>query len=431
MRLHIISYDMQGFCSSDKATRVRSMLREFKPMVDIFCSQEHKMREGALKMLPYRLWREAEFILAPALDGAYAARNANAISGKGGLLIAVGPSLKPCIADKGILPSGRGIWVTFDHPKMGKFGVINIYAPTGQDSSSERKCLRREIFNTLPNSIPWILLGDFNMIKNNEDQKGGRPHSISGREKRAWEHLLRKFSWKDTCKRDPQKLQFTWDNRREVDGTPDNPKILRRLDRCYAQKQSVVNRIAVISKILAGHCISDHHPVLAIFQDTVERRFSSRYRLNSSILKDESKWKVLKQLVVKELAYLARKNVPPDKRLKLMLIRSTKQTRCWGKSAALKRTLKEQTLREELAAAQLESELNPDDVDMYASWRDKEDAVRKLEEDKARWVTEKSRRFNIQAGKLGHKHVFTSFKALSKQTEIVGLEDEDRTVYDT
>jgi hypothetical protein len=134
-------------------------------------------------------------------------------------------------------------------------------------------------------------------------------------------------------------LQFTWDNCREVDGSADNPRIVCRLDCCYAQKQSVVNKEAVTSRILAGQCISDHGP-LAICQDSIERKFPSRYRLNTSILKDDEKRKVLQGLVVRELAYLARKNVPPDKRIKLMLVCSTKQTRCWGKSAALKLTLK-------------------------------------------------------------------------------------------
>jgi hypothetical protein len=120
MRLHIISYNMEGLCSSDKATRIKTMIKDFRPSVDLFCGQEHKMREKALRMLPYKLWREAEFVLAPALDGAYAARDAQAVSGKGGLFIAIGPSMKPCITGKGAFPSGRGVWVTFDHPKLGK-----------------------------------------------------------------------------------------------------------------------------------------------------------------------------------------------------------------------------------------------------------------------------------------------------------------------
>jgi hypothetical protein len=109
MRLHIVSYNMQGLCSFDKAIRVRSMIHNFRPLVDIFCGQEHQLHEGALKMLPYRIWKEAEFVLAPALDGVYAARNVNAVSGKGGLFIAIGPTLKPCISGKGILTSSRGV----------------------------------------------------------------------------------------------------------------------------------------------------------------------------------------------------------------------------------------------------------------------------------------------------------------------------------
>jgi hypothetical protein len=187
----------------------------------------------------------------------------------------------------------------------------------------------------------------------------------------------------------------------------------------------------VLSKILAGQCISDHHPILAICQDTIERQFPSRYRLNTSVLKDDSKRKVLQGLVVKELAFLARKNIPPVKQLKLTLIRSTKQTRCWGKSAALKQTMKERQLRGELAAAQIVSEGNPEDASLYASWQDKETAVRNLEEAKTRWITERSRRYNIQAGKLGHKHVYLSFKTLAKGTQLTGLEDEDGIVYDS
>jgi hypothetical protein len=112
-----------------------------------------------------------------------------------------------------------------------------------------------------------------------------------------------------------------------------------------------------------------------------------------------------------------------------MFVRSTKQTRSWSKLAALKHNLTEKTLREDLAKAQLESERNPDDATLYAIWRDKEAAVTSLEENKAKWITEKSKRYNIQAGKLGYKHVYTSFKKLAKETEIVGLEDEDGTVY--
>jgi hypothetical protein len=226
MRLHIISYNMQGICSQEKAARVRSMIQEFRPKLDVFCGQEHKMRAGPLKLLPLKVWKEATFIVAPALDGAWADRDSEAILGKGGVFIAVGPSLKSGIVASGVLPSGRGVWVTFDHPKLGWFGILNVYAPTGTGASAERKRLWKEIFHNLPNTIPWIFVGDLNMIEKLEDQKGGNPHCISGREKRAWDHLLRKYNWRDKFRREPNQLQYTWDNRRRGSEEQESQRIL-------------------------------------------------------------------------------------------------------------------------------------------------------------------------------------------------------------
>jgi hypothetical protein len=84
------------------------------------------------------------------------------------------------------LDSQRAAWVTFDHPKLGKFGILNVYPPTGENSSAERKRLWREIFNSLPNIISWLMIGDFNMTEKASNQTGGRQKVISGREKRSW-----------------------------------------------------------------------------------------------------------------------------------------------------------------------------------------------------------------------------------------------------
>jgi hypothetical protein len=44
----------------------------------VFCRQEHHLQEEHLKLLPRRLWAKAEFIIAPATDGAAATRNPDA-----------------------------------------------------------------------------------------------------------------------------------------------------------------------------------------------------------------------------------------------------------------------------------------------------------------------------------------------------------------
>jgi hypothetical protein len=59
--------------------------------------------------------------------------------------MAVGPRLRPSILDKGILASKRGVWFIFNHPKLGQFGIINVYAPTGNNGPKELTELWKEI----------------------------------------------------------------------------------------------------------------------------------------------------------------------------------------------------------------------------------------------------------------------------------------------
>lgn len=67
------------------------------------------MRAGRLKMLPYQLWRAAEFHMVPTADGVIAGRDPDADSGKGGLLMAISPAMQPYITEKGIVPSERAV----------------------------------------------------------------------------------------------------------------------------------------------------------------------------------------------------------------------------------------------------------------------------------------------------------------------------------
>lgn len=119
------------------------------------------------------------------------------------------------------------------HPKLGEFGIINVYAPTGSDGERGRTDLWKEVFATLRNDLVWLLVGDFNMVENPNDQAGGRPRIIAGRELRAWVHLKRKMKWQDTFKHFPGKLHFSWCNNRSVDSGPGLDRIYRRLNRCY------------------------------------------------------------------------------------------------------------------------------------------------------------------------------------------------------
>lgn len=81
------------------------------------------------------IWPEAWTIISLVPDGVRASRNANVTTRLGGALVAIGPHFCPFVSTHGIPPSGRAIWVHFDHPNWGNFGIVNVYTP---NSNAER-----------------------------------------------------------------------------------------------------------------------------------------------------------------------------------------------------------------------------------------------------------------------------------------------------
>lgn len=102
--------------------------------------------------------------------------------------------MKSLLCSVGFLTSGRGVWCTFKHPKLGNFGVINVYASTGQEGRGIGLNFGWKFFMRLVhNDLAWVInVGNFNMVANLEDQAGGHPHVVAGRGKREWDHLKRK-----------------------------------------------------------------------------------------------------------------------------------------------------------------------------------------------------------------------------------------------
>lgn len=251
MKVHVMMYNMQGLCGPDRLAKLKIFINNFRPSIDILCGQEHHLRGSRLGMILLQLWRDAEFFIILAQDGAIVERNPKANSRKGGIFITVGTKLSPYITNKGILPSERGAWMKFDHPTHGKFGVINIYAPTREEAA---KCISlwQELVSNFNNETPWILTRDFNMIEHLSNQEGSNPHCVTRREGRAWTHLKRKFKMEDTFVRHQGQLRFTWRNWRRITPGHAAKRILRRLDRCYAPINSPNLKFAMMSHIIGG-----------------------------------------------------------------------------------------------------------------------------------------------------------------------------------
>jgi hypothetical protein len=61
------------------------------------------------------------------------------------------------------------------------------------------------------------------------------------------------------------------------------------------------------TRIIGGQGLSDHHPISAICKDTGEKKFSLRYRMNTTVMKDKNRMEKLDSLMEKELEFLENK----------------------------------------------------------------------------------------------------------------------------
>lgn len=175
-----------------------------------------------------QIWKHVDFNIALAIDDANAMHNPNCIGGKGGIFIVINPKFVLSMTNKGIIPSGLGVWNSFNHPTIGIFGILNVYA---SNSPIRRIALWNELTTSIDSSISWIVVGDLNMVEKVEDQLGGSPHDLTGEEGDAWRQFTQKFSLLGSQLPKVGGLKFMWDNKRSfapllLDLDPDpNPSL--------------------------------------------------------------------------------------------------------------------------------------------------------------------------------------------------------------
>jgi hypothetical protein len=97
--------------------------------------------------------------------------------------LAISTNLSQFKLNKGMIESQRAVWITHDHPRMGKIGLLGIYAA---NSTADQELLWQEIKDSIENSYKWIFLGNFNMIDAASNCKGGAIKLVIGAEKLAW-----------------------------------------------------------------------------------------------------------------------------------------------------------------------------------------------------------------------------------------------------
>lgn len=100
--------------------------------------------------------------------------------GRGGVAILISHNWTQHLSGVGASPCNRVVWATFVKGDT-RFGVCSMYAP---NDYKERIVLWKWLLD-LPN-IPWVVGGDFNMVENDEDKKGGLNLEWKSHEKLFW-----------------------------------------------------------------------------------------------------------------------------------------------------------------------------------------------------------------------------------------------------
>eukprot|EP00249_Psilotum_nudum_P012276 c23690_g1_i1 orf=256-672(+) len=127
--------------------------------------------------------------------------------------------------------------------------VFNVYAPNNYVE-------REEMWGRLEKRLEdgkYVLMGDFNMVEQEEDRRGGLGSGMHGTEKEAWEKLKWKVGLVDKSMEDTRIM--SWSNGRVVG------RIEARLDRIYLSQGGNWMVGNLICNMDLGEVLSDHKPV--------------------------------------------------------------------------------------------------------------------------------------------------------------------------
>ncbi|KQJ98320.2 hypothetical protein BRADI_3g36433v3, partial [Brachypodium distachyon] len=167
----------------------------------------------------------------------------DAISSAGGLLIAWNSRMFRCTNQ---IISNRSISIQFSSELSDiNFWATNVYGPTAVEEQDEFFQDLMDINQSI--SGPWILAGDFNIVRSVDDRNYG---NASFSETYKFGNLLRDIQVQEIPLTD---RNFTWSNMQEV-------PILTRIDRCFinADWDSVLPNSMLRS---LPRTTSDHFPL--------------------------------------------------------------------------------------------------------------------------------------------------------------------------
>ena len=179
--MRLLTWNVQGL-GGPLYRRYRGRLRQelqkclMGGPVDVMMFQEHHLNEQRIRNYGTILPGNWEMFWSSAIG----------TSGtQGGVCMAIAQQWKENIICKEIIVPGRAQYIVIKDLQT-TWGYLNIYAP---NHASARKHFWYEITNALPNVSDWCVAGDFNMIEDPLDRRGGSAATIHGEELANWERM--------------------------------------------------------------------------------------------------------------------------------------------------------------------------------------------------------------------------------------------------
>ncbi|KAF5478473.1 hypothetical protein F2P56_005031 [Juglans regia] len=128
------------------------------------------------------------------------------------------------------------------------FVLTIVYAKCTQ---LERKMLWEDLEASGCGNLPWVICGDFNIIKNDSERRGGHPRPFAAME--DFNLCIHNNGWLDMCAKGPS---MTWCN-----GQGGLARCWARLDRCFIDSNFLNCFPNVFFQVLA-RTTSDHSPLV-------------------------------------------------------------------------------------------------------------------------------------------------------------------------
>ncbi|KAL3679807.1 hypothetical protein R1sor_022763 [Riccia sorocarpa] len=396
-------------------------------------------------MLIAQIWPGASGTFLPAANGAWAARNGNTSSGKGGVLLLLAPWLQKHAKNSGTLPRNAGVWISLKDTGGPEIGIAAIYAP---NTSALRSAIWTELSSSLDQNLRWVLSGDSNMTLHSEDQLGGSGIPMAGEERTAWNILQGSLQLRDTFTRKDGTTRFSWDNKRKVllrddqtatsaanrqDPTLIEGRILKRLDRVYANVDLLAKKHT--AAILPGFMLSDHLLVLASLQvGNVLPEGVSKYRVNVDLLQDINLQDKINLEWAQIEAWHRSNGSSPGRTLKACIKRAVSICRFWGKLKAEKQREVINKIRMDILSLTCQLQIMPQCLNTQEELNHLQLQLQAIEIKKANWAESLLQRKWDKQGDKCSKAFFGALRARKAKTLIhelktdqgVTLKDEDQ-----